>query len=230
ATPILDWAVKGTTHLAKVFEQFVAGKKASGELARGVEGARARLEDFADIAGSSGSAMMSVLKAGQPLGDMITKGLRDQANAAQKWSRSFEGQKRMSEWFMNMQPAVVESGRLVKDLAMSMARVSEQSSIEVLVHQLRADLLPTLEQTMVSVNQNMGPLLVETVVNLLQAFTTATGPNGPVTMMIQGVNQLAQAFQKLNELFPGLKQLVGLLAMFRVLGLTRARVGGRRAE
>ena len=133
----------------------------------------------------------------------------------------------MSEWFMNMQPAVVESGRLVKDLAMSMARVSEQSSIEVLVHQLRADLLPTLEQTMVSVNQNMGPLLVETVVNLLQAFTTATGPNGPVTMMIQGVNQLAQAFQKLNELFPGLKQLVGLFAMFRVLRLTGALVGGR---
>lgn len=227
ATPIMDWAVKGTTRLSNMFEQFVKGKKATGELARGVEGARKRLEDFADIAGSTGGALMSVLKAGQPLGDMITTGLRDQANAAQQWSRSFEGQRRMSEWFVHMQPAVVESGKLVKDLAMSMGRVAEQSSIEVLVHQLRADLLPTLEQTMIATNRSMGPLLVETVVNVLQAFTTATGPNGPVTMMIQGINQLAQAFQKLNELFPDLKKLIGVFAMFRVLRLTGALVGGR---
>lgn len=225
ATPILDWAVKGTTRLSKMFGEFIAGRKATGELARGVQGSLDRLKQFADIAGSTGSALMGVVKAGQPLGDMITKGLQDQANAAQRWTRSFEGQRRMSEWFINMQPAVRESGLLVKDLAMSMARVSEQSSIDVLVHQLRADLLPTLEQTMTAVNRNMGPLLVETVVNLLQALTTAMGPNGPVTMMISGINQLAQAFQKLNEVFPGLRQLIGLFALFRLARLTGAIVG-----
>lgn len=225
ATPILDWTVKGTARLSKMFGEFIAGRKASGELARGVQGSLDRLKQFADIAGSTTSALMGVVKAGMPMGDMITKGLQDQANAAQRWTRSFEGQRRMAEWFMNMQPAVRETGLLVRDLAMSMARVSTQSSIDVLVHQLRADLLPTLEQTMMQVNQSMGPLLVETVVNLLQALTTAMGPNGPVTMMIQGINQLAQAFQKLNEVFPGLRQLVGLLALFRLARLTGAIVG-----
>jgi hypothetical protein len=228
--PILDWAVQATAKTAKVFEQWIAGKKASGELASGVEGARKRLEDFVDIGASWGSTIMSVLKAGQSTGDMITKGLRDNANAMQEWTKSFEGQRRMTEFFKNMQPAVKESALLVRDLGVALAHTAEQSSFDVLIHQLRADLLPTLEQTMIQVNRQMGPLLIETVVNVLQAFTVAMGPNGPVSLLVNGVNQLAQAFTRLSQIpLAGtlLRWTIGMTALWRVARLTGAVVGGR---
>lgn len=228
--PIVEWAVDWVSKGSKAFESFILGKKASGELARGVEAAKARLEDFADIAGSTAGSLMSVLRAGQGTGDMLTKGLRDQANQMQQWTRSFEGQRRMSEWFINMQPAMVESGKLMKDLAGTIARTAEQSSFDVLIRQLRADLLPTLEETMINVNRSMGPLLIETVVNLLQAFTSATSPNGPVHMLVQGINQLAQAFQKMTEI-PVVSTLMrwglGFAALWRVVRLSGLLVGGR---
>lgn len=228
--PILDWATQATARTAKLFNQWIQGKKATGELAAGVKGAQERLRDFVDIGASWGSTALSILKAGQSTGDMITKGLRDNANAMQEWSKSFEGQRRMTEFFLNLQPAVKESGLLIRDLGKALAQTAEQSSIDLLIHQLRADLLPTLTQTMIQVNQNMGPLLVETFVNILQAFTVAMGPNGPVSLLINGVNQLAQAFTKLTQL-PVLgtltKWTIGLTALWRVARLTGAVVGAR---
>lgn len=202
-----------------VAEQAKAGRE-SGRLAAFFERTRQVVVRLVSIGGSFFGVLGDIGRAAAPLGgrllaafDGALKGLRDVTSSA-------SGQNALKKYFDDIEPALMESGRLVRDIGKAFIELANQPGVEILIRAIRTQLLPALTEIVKGTTAAFGPALVNALTQVTRLLGAFVGSSGPLVVMVQTLGAMAGALATIIEKVPGLQQL--LVAVAGVAAVSKA--------
>jgi len=229
ARPLTDWISKSILGWTEYIQTQTQAARESGKLTAFFEETREVTERLGSILGHVGTALWEIIKLGKPLGDEILERLDEGAAHLERWTKSVSGRNAIREYFEQIGPPLFEAGRLLGDMTETFLRLGTQPGLRNLLHRLRVDLLPVLEETVASTTKAFGPHLIELLTQVLGLIARLAGSSGPLTLY---VDLLARGAKFLNDMFdalPGLKTIVvtmiGLATVIKTMQFGAAITG-----
>lgn len=231
AGPLLSWLSLASLRFTELVEAETRAGRESGDLARFFEETRATTERLASILQSTAAGLYAVGRAAHPLGDDILEAIDGAADRWEQWTESIEGQREMRAWFDDAKPAIWEMGRLLDDVAEAWLRMGADEGTAALIEQLRAELLPVVEEIMQNTTEAFGPALIGALTSVARLLGELSESGGPLVVFVDVLGMAADALASILETFPQIKTAVALLAagasVYKALQLAAALTGVR---
>jgi hypothetical protein len=189
-----------------------AGTK-SGKLAGFFDKTRVVMSRLGRIMADVAVGLFNIGKAGAPLGDSLLVSIVRGAEAFKDWTASASGQNALVAWFASAKPVIDEAAGLIGDVAMAMGRigVGATGGLAPMIARLR-ELVPIIEQIVAGTTAAFGPVLVDMLVAVVQAFAPLAGSSGPLILMVQGFTLIARAIAWVTTNVPGAATAITTLA------------------
>ena len=206
-----DLALRGARFLNTV----VAAGRQTGDLQRFFRSTVDVIRSLISILFDLGVGLFNVFSLGSKLGDDLLQSIRRGANEFRKWTESARGRNAILEFFRNARPVITQSAKLIGALALTFARLNRETArttVAPLLRQLRTELLPVLEELLLTLSQSG---LISAVGDLATAFVDLINklPFNPFVEIIKGIASLVQWIVKAIETVPGLGTAIASLAL-----------------
>lgn len=208
AQPLVGWMGKLIDGWGQSAAQSAKAARSQGTLSSFFDRTRQVMSQLISIAGNLIGGFKEIGKAALPLGQSILDEFVDLSKQFRDWTASVSGQNALREYFTRARPALYEVGQLVGDLVKAFFTLGQSSGFTELVHQLRTQLLPVLEQTVASTTAAFGPHLVAALTQVLKLIATMSGSTGPLTIFVDVLGRMAQVLNFLFKQSPFLKSTV----------------------
>ncbi len=225
AIPLAETFAKWVVDGAKVFDQFIKGRAASGELAASFERTEGVLRTLGSIATNIGGTLRGVFQAAMPTG-MEYLGLLDQATGKLRdLVRSDGGQNGLARFFESSKPLVLELTGLVGDLVKGLGGIGAELAPQLtpIVAMIRTDLVPALLSLVDSIDADFLATLVQLGVSVAKFAAAFFAPTDTLKVMLGLVGELADAATfLLTELGPLSTVLANLASLFTLVGTALA--------
>lgn len=152
-------------------------------------------------------------------------GSLEQASARfRAFTESFNGQSRIARYFAGARPALVETGRLIRDITKAFGGLAGAKDLAPVIAQIRTQLLPAIVDLVTSVTGRLGP----TLVNIATAFVKFLGvlSFSPIITVAGALAKLVGAVADLASTMPALGTVIASLLAFKI-ALSGIAVAGK---
>ncbi len=186
------------------------GKSSAGmeRMTRFFEASRKSLKAIGGILGPLTSGLTGVFSAAfQPGLDMLGL-IGKNAEAFDKWANSAKGQNRLKKYFENTRPAMIQFGKLIKDVGGAFLRLGEQPGTAKMIESIRK-LIPHIEKSLNKLGDSgYFDTLIETVGSLIDLFTQVAIAAEPIVKIVgdiaQWIAKMAENHKSVSWLMTGL--------------------------
>jgi hypothetical protein len=152
---------------------------------------------------------VNIGKAAVPLGNSMWKAIDRVATRFEEWTGSLTGKITLATYFQNAKAPLAEMGKLVLAVGKGLLDIGTQPGLAPLIKQIREELLPIIENIVITFTKELGPTLVDLGVNLARIFNAM--PVGPVKTLLGFASGLAGALADLLDQNPALATFAGLI-------------------
>ena len=222
-----DLALRG----ARFLDTVVAAGRRTGDLARFFRSTVEVVKGLIRILVDLGAGLFNVFSLGRDLGDDLFKSIQRGANEFRKWTESAGGRNAILEFFNNARPVITQSAKLIGALVLMFGRLNAataKTTVAPLLRQLRTELLPALEELLITLSTSG---LIGAVAELAQSLVDLanTMPFNPFVELIKGVAALVGWVVKAIEVVPGLGTALAVLGTafgaFKIAGFVARFIG-----
>jgi hypothetical protein len=233
AGPLIRWMADAAARGARLVDAWTAQARASGALAGFFEKTRDSAGLLGGILRSLGRVFLEVGKAANPLGREILVALNAEFGELADRVQTAQTRASLRAYFARARPLVFEVGRLIRDAAAALGRLSaidpRQTGLLRLVRDLRTRVLPIFEAVGESAAKNFGPVLTDALISIARLFGNLAGENGPLIVFVRTIGNMAGNLADLLEEHPGLRSFVftmaGLVGIMKALSFAGAVSG-----
>lgn len=231
ARPMTEWLAKVAKGWTDTWVASTQAGRESGKMAAFFEKTRTVLTHLGNILGNVWKSLLNIGHAGSKLGGQMLEDLDALTLRWKKWTGSVTGQNAMSKYFADAKKPLYEFFGLTSDLVKMFFRVGQANTgpLADLFKQIRSELLPVMEELLVTTTKSFGPPLVSMLVQLTKSFALLAGSNGPLTAMVKGITAVSKAFNYLLENVPGMRDFifvaVGMWGAFKATQMLGAITG-----
>lgn len=139
---LTDWLTKSALQMTHSIDAWSKSAKGAREMGDLFGYAQKELSHLGGIAKNTGSALVSVFRAGSGMGDWILSSIEKGTKGLADWAKSARGQHSMKQFFEDAKPALREVTLLVGDIFKALGKLSKEGSLQPLIHMIREDALP----------------------------------------------------------------------------------------
>lgn len=212
SAPFLVFVSTQIERLTVRFRDFIATQRANGGLAEYFNQAAFSLQQFGRLVQNLAFSLASVFQAALPSGNLLLIQLALASERLREITSSVEGQANIREFFQEALPAIFEMGRLVRELGFAFLTLANQPGLAIVLETLRG-VVPILTAAIATITAEFGPVLVQTIANLIVLFSVLTSQAGPLNNIVQAVGWIAAALADLFAAHPLLLQVAAAIAL-----------------
>lgn len=229
AGPLTEWMSGLVRTGARAVSTWTEQARATGKLASAFNLAKRELQLIGPLLGNTAQGLGRIILAGRPLGDFLIKDLAEGAKWLNQWTQSTRGQAQLARFFEQAKKPLHEFLLLTRDVTTAFFRLGQGSQVAPLIRMVRTELLPAFTQLIQTTTRSLGPVLINTLKQILLVFSDIAGSSGPLHFFIVGLGQAAKFTHELFKEFPILKSVVVALAAIggisKALGIVTAVSG-----
>lgn len=207
-------------NMSKGIKLFIRAKNASGDLAKFLFRSGLALRDFGSLLKNFGRLLFNILKAALPFGLALTVQLSTLTDSMADFLGSAKGQNTLTQFFASVQPAIREVGLLLRDITYAFFRLANQPGLLQLVELIRTVLLPALTVVFEKITREFGPIVIQTITNIIVLFATLASQGGPLNALAKTVGNLAAAATLLFQTHPGLLKVAAAIFLLETVAAT----------
>ncbi len=214
AQPLVLWIARSARAWGDSAAKMAAAGRESGTLSRFFDQVRRSMTLVMGLLRPLAVSFTNIMTAALPSGELLLGMLTEQAEQFAKWSGSVSGQNAIADWFKQGMPAVIEMGRIVRDLARGFVQLGNGEQVAPLLKMFREDLMPVLGALIQKTTSEFAPVLIAALSQVIGLFATMAGATGPAGIIVRMLGATAQAANWILTEVPGAKMaLGGLIAL-----------------
>lgn len=223
ARPLVLFMANAVLGLASAISGDLQRATSSGGLALFFGRARESLTKFTKLLGSLGSVLGSILGAAQPFGNELLRILNVNTRALADFLNTPKGQDSLRQFFAGAMPAILEIGRLIRDVGKAFLQLAQTPGLAKLVATFRTDLLPALVALVDVTTREFLPVLIPALTEVVKLLINFSGTTGALTKITGAIGGLAESLNKVFAENPGLlkvaNNLLTVVAIVSAAGL-----------
>lgn len=211
--------VKGLTGMADRLDSVVGKKKFQDFLQRAYDFTKLWWKVLAPLAGVLGG----VVRAATPLATWMLEGMAKSLTKMSDSVNSLTGQDKMKAWFEGQKPVIRELMGLFGDfIKIFFDPKIENSGLVNTLKTLREKFIPALSDLIVNLSKsNFGSAFATFLSHIVDGISALVGrADSPLTLLVQGVNKLADGLGWLSRVTGG-KSTTGILAVLTGLSVLK---------
>lgn len=213
AAPLAIWLSRMVKGWAEGANAASANAEQTGRLTEFFHKARIALTHIFSILGAVGSAFGGLMSAAYPVGRSLLALLDQNAAAMAKWVHSAEGQNKISAYFQQAKPLIVEVGRLIRDVVKAFFSLANGQGALPMVTAIRTELLPGFVTLTDTLTANLGPALTSMLSSFGELLTILSQSGGPLVLYASTLTAIASGMVWILTNVPGLRTMVAYLIM-----------------
>lgn len=212
-----DSAESGVTS----WEKWTSSMEGRNRMATWFDHARESASTLWSVSKNIGAVLIDVGGASREVGDSLWEGFERTTAGWAKFTGSLEGQMKMADYFRDVMGPLKSFGGLVGDLAGAFVQLGRSKSVVATIDVLRKGVGP-LAKSLDSLGTAFGPVLAESIVQLLRLFASLTTGGGVIAKVLEMFNSLLDVLNTVLEKFAFLGTVftvvIAGLAMRKALG------------
>ncbi len=225
ARPLMRFMTTSLKRFAGGIAKATGAARANGGMAAFFERTQVAMTSVTKLVGTLGHIIGSIFKASFPFGMHLLDILNQNATALSNFLAGAKGQRTLTKFFADAQPAIMEVGRLIRDVVGAFFALGKTKGLAGILKTVRTQLLPVIVNLVKTTTTQFLPVLLPAIVNLVKLFSNFAGTTGALTNITKLIGTLAGNLNLLLIQHPGLLNVLNDLSTLAALGVTFGLLG-----
>lgn len=212
AQPFTDWLGNTFEHLGKVASEEAFVARQTGELGGFFDRTKSSMQTMGHVADNVFGGLRGVMEAARGDSDSLWSSVDRTSKQFDDWANSVSGQSSMRTFFDQMRPILSDTVSLLGMVLKGVAGLTTGSTGTQMLDAMK-QAGPAIGDAIRSIITNFGPVVVQSLGDVVRLMADMAGSSGPLTLVARAVGSIANAaddlLHALGPLGPAIATAIG---------------------